>query len=189
MVSPRVSTERLLWRRMKSEKSIIVGLLALLLYSCGGVAPQRPSQRKGQTPEADSTQLAIMEMNLQLAKAADRAVLEAAQAQEESYALYEGSAWMHIYSKGDETQRLAHKGTVCTLYMRIYTLDGRQLEDSEGTYTIGKYELPTCIEQNIRELRPGAHVRLFAPFYTAFGAQGTAHIPPYENVMIDMEWK
>ena len=170
-------------------RELVISGLALLLFSCGGVAPQRPSQRKGQTPEADSTQLAVMEMNLQLAQAADRAVLEIAQAQEEPYALYEGSAWMHIYSKGDETQPMPHNGSVCDLHMRIYTLDGRQLEDSEGTYTVGKYELPTCIEQNIHELRPGAQVRVFAPFYTAFGAQGTAHIPPYENVRIDLEWK
>lgn len=174
---------------MKNEKGLIVGLVAMLLYSCSGVAPQRPSQRKGQTPETDSTRLAIMEMNLQLAKAADRAVLGASQAQDEQYALYDGSAWMHIYSKGDETQQAAHNGSLCTLHMRIYTLDGRLLEDSEGTYTVGKYELPNCIEQNLHELRPGAHVRIYAPFYTAFGAQGTAHIPPYENVMIDLDWK
>ena len=161
----------------------------MLLYSCGGVAPQRPSQRKGQSPETDSTQLAIMEMNLQLAKAADRAVLETAQAQADSYALYEGSAWMHIYDKGDETQLVGHYNSVCNLHMRVYTLDGRPLEDIEGTYTVGKYELPNCIEQNLRELHPGARVRMYAPFYTAFGAQGTAHVPPYENVMIDLEWK
>ena len=166
---------------------VLIGWIAALLYSCGGVAPQRPSQRKGQTPQADSAQLALMELNMQLAKAADRTVLEIAQAQEEPYALYEGSAWLHLISAGDETQAAPHYGSICTVHMRIYNLSGQLLEDSEGTYTVGKYELPTCIEQNIREWHPGARVRMYAPWYTAFGAQGTAHVPPYENVMIDLE--
>lgn len=128
-----------------------------------------------------------MELNRQLAKAADRIILEIAQAQKEQYALYDGSAWVHLYNAGDETQDAPRHGSVCTVYMRIYNLNGQLLEDSEGTYTVGKYELPTCIEQNIRELHPGARVRMYAPWYTAFGAQGTAHVPPYENVMIDLE--
>ena len=161
----------------------------MLLYSCGGVAPQKPSQRKGQAPEPDSAQLALLEFNMQLAQTADRAVLEKAQAQDESYALYDGSAWLHIYSIGNEGQDAPRQGTACTLHMKIFSLDGKLLEDSEGTYIVGKGELPNCIEMNIHELHPGARVRIFAPWYTAFGAQGTAHVPPYENVMIDLEWK
>lgn len=124
---------------------------------------------------------------MQLAQAADRTVLETAQAQEEQYALYDGSAWVHLYSAGDETQASPRPGSACTVHMRIYNLSGQLLEDSEGTYTVGKYELPACVDQNISEWHPSAHVRLYAPWYTAFGAQGTAHIPPYENVMIDLE--
>ena len=174
-------------RRKARNKLVWIGLVALLLIGCNGTAPQRPSQRKGQTPEADSTQLAVMELNMQLAKAADKAVMEAAQAQEESYALYEGKTWMHIVERGDEELDKPDFGQVCGVHMRVYTMDKQLLMDTEGTYTLGKSELPAGVEWNIRELNHGAKARLYVPWYTAFGPQGTAYVPPYENVIIDIE--
>ena len=52
---------------------------------------------------------------------------------------------------------------------------------------LGKNELPMAVEWNMDELHPGGMARMYAPWYTAFGQQGTAHIPPYENVMIEIE--
>ena len=54
-------------------------------------------------------------------------------------------------------------------------------------YRIGKKELPQAVEENIGELHHGAQARLLAPWYTAFGLRGTDRIPPYENVIIDIE--
>ena len=160
---------------------------ALLLMGCGGTAPQRPSQRMGQAPEADSTQLALLELNMQLAKAADRAVQEVALAQEETYALYDGPAWVHINARGDEQQALPRLGQTLIVRMFIYTLNGKLLEDTEGSYTLGRHELPQGVEPCVRELHPGGSARLIVPWYAAFGMKGTAHIPPYENVIIDLQ--
>ena len=161
----------------------VISIAALLLYGCGGPAPQRPTQRKGQMPEPDSAQLALMELNMQLAQTADQAVMAMAQAQEEPMALYESNVWMRILEQGNGTPSLEG----CIVHMRICTLDGRLLEDSEVSYVPGKRTLPTGVEDNIAGLSPGARVRLLIPWYVAFGAQGTAHIPPYENVMIDLD--
>lgn len=163
-----------------------LAVLLMLMVGCGGKAPQTPSQRKGQAPEADSATLALMEMNAQLAIAADKAVMDAVQTQEETYALYDGQTWMHVLEKGD-TDEILMPGQEYSMHMRIYTLDGRMLEDTDGTYRLAKAELPAGIDGTIRELHRGAKARLFVPWYMAFGPKGNEHVPPYENVRIDLE--
>ena len=168
-------------------RKALIGIIAILLVGCNGTAPQRPSQRKGQTPEADRAQLAMMELNMQLAKAADQTVMDAAMAQEEAYALYEGKIWIHIFDHGDTEREQIPFGQPCTVHMRIYSLEKKMLVDTEGTYILGKGELPMSIEWNLHELHHGAKVRMYVPWYTAYGRQGTEYIPPYENLIIDLE--
>ena len=71
--------------------------------------------------------------------------------------------------------------------MIVYSLDGRLLEDSEGIYMIGKLELPRAVDANIPDWHPGSKIRMYAPWYSAYGMKGTAHIPPYENVLIEIK--
>ena len=63
------------------------------------------------------------------------------------------------------------------------------ISDLHLGYTIGKQELPIAIEFSIREWHRGCRIRMFVPWYSAFGMQGTNDIPPYENVMIELELK
>lgn len=172
--------------RLEIRGLAVIGLMVLMV-GCGNKAPQIPSQRKGQAPKADSATLAMMALNAQLAQTADQAVMEAAQAQEEAYALYEGNIWMHIVDPGDMESAPLQAGKSCIVHMRIYTLDNRLLEDTEGTYMLGKNELPSGVEWMVYELHHGAQARLFVPWYMAFGAQGNTHVPPYENVRIHLE--
>ena len=169
-------------------KAGIIGILGLLLLAgCTHQAPQRPSRRMSQTPVADSATLALMELNQRLAQAADEQVARVAQSQEETYALYEANAWMHIFDHGDETRGLPSKNEPLTVHLRVMNMDKQLLMDAEGTYVLGKRELPEAVEQNIGELHHGGKARLFVPWYSAYGLQGTAAIPPYENVIIDIE--
>ena len=165
---------------------VIIGMLLCLLIGCGHQAPQRPSQRKGQTPQADSTQLALMGLNQQLTEAADGQLYQWAQAQSETYALYERGVWAVIMQPGD-SERPVQAGDECTLCMRVYSLTGRMYCDMERTARIGKYELPSAIDENITEWHHGARIRMAAPWYAAYGIKGTADIPPYENVIIELE--
>ena len=73
--------------------------------------------------------------------------------------------------------------------MRILSLEGQLYSDIEQTAHAGKYELPSAIDANITEWHHGAKVKLLAPWYAAYGIKGTDEIPPYENVMIELELK
>jgi len=162
-------------------------LFAILLVACTSSAPQRPSQRKSRSPEPDSAELALMELNYRLAQAADEQLAQLVKEQDERYALYDGSAWMHIFSLGDEHTSSPLPNEEWLIHMRVMNLEGRLLEDSEQTYRIQRHELPYAVDRNIDILHHGAHARIYAPWYSAFGIQGTANIPPYENVIIEIE--
>ena len=173
---------------MKVERSIVVFVLMVVMFvGCGHQAPQMPSQRKGQEPQVDSAALALLQLNQQLAETADRELTALAQEQDSAFALYEAGTWMRIMSKGDETTPTPQANEEWTIRMRVYDLKMQLLEDSEASYRIGKKELPQAVEENIGELHHGAQARLLAPWYTAFGLRGTDRIPPYENVIIDIE--
>ena len=167
-------------------RMIAFGVLCLLV-SCVGKGPQRPSQRKGTVPAVDSTQLALMELNQQLALAADRQISQLAQAQEENYALYERGVWATILEMGDSERENPQPEEQCAIHMRIYSLSGTLYSDIEQTFRVGRHEVPEAIDENIGEWHHGARVRLLAPWYAAYGLQGTDNIPPYENVIIEIE--
>jgi hypothetical protein len=161
--------------------------IALLFAACNSQAPQRPSQRTSRAPEPDSAALALLTLNQQLAQSADEQLLQLVQSLDEPYALYEGGVWMRIINRGDETVPAPKTGEEHIVRMRVYTLNGQLLEDSEGSYCIQKHELPPAVDMHICELHAGGKARMYAPWYSAFGLKGTDHIPPYENVIIETE--
>ena len=81
-----------------------IWIIACLIAGCTNTAPQRPSQRKGEAPKADSTALALMELNQQMAQAADDQLHRLAQEQSEPYALYERGVWAYVIDRGDAEQ-------------------------------------------------------------------------------------
>lgn len=164
---------------------IIAG--CLLLACCTHQAPQRPSQRKGEEPKVDSAQLALLELNRQMAIAADQQLAQLVQAQDEPYALCESNVWMTILERGDEEAGTPAPGEDWRVAMRVYDLKGRLLVDTEGTYRIGKRELPEGVEANIGELHRGGKAQMYVPWYAAYGITGTEDIAPYENVIIEIE--
>lgn len=169
------------------RSGLYILLLSVLLTACSQTSPQRPSRRIGQAPQADSTQLALLELNQQLALVADQQLTQLAQAQEETYALYDANTWMHVYTRGDESTPSPQANEEWTVHMLVYDLSENLLVDSEASYCIGKQELPRAVEMNMSELHHGAKARLLAPWYAAFGLRGTSQIPPYENVIIEIE--
>lgn len=159
--------------------------MAILLVGCGQQAPQRPSQRKGAAPQADSTALALMEMNQRLTEQADEQLLHLVQGQEPPYALYEHGTWARVLRTGDSQRPVKH-GEACSVHMRVYSLSGTLYSDTQTTVPVGKYELPPAVDENITEWHHGARVELLAPWYAAFGIHGSEHVPPYENVQIEL---
>ena len=168
------------------SKLLIVCMLCLLA-GCAGRGPQRPSQRKSQTPEADTSALALLALNQKMAEAADDELMQIVKAQEEHYALYEGNAWIHIISFGDKETESPKANEEWSMRMRVYDLNGRLLEDADRTFRIMRHELPYAVDLNIDILHHGAKAKMYAPWYSAFGVQGTEHVAPYENVIIEIE--
>ena len=160
--------------------------MAVLLSACSNVQPQRPSQRKRAAAEVDTAQLVLLEMNRQLAEAADEQIQRMAREQSESYALYEHGVWAYVEDRGEADQPI-QAGDELTLHMTVFSLAGKRYTDSELTVRAGKYELPAAIDDNITEWHHGAQVRLFAPWYAAYGMKGTEYIPPYENIIIELK--
>lgn len=158
--------------------------IVVLLVACSPTAPQRPSQRKSVAPQPDSTQIALLELNQQLTEAADRQLASIASAEDTTYALYERGTWATIREAGEGEP--VRPNEECTIHMRAYSLSGKLYIDIEQTARIGAQQLPQAIEENITEWRHGAQLVLLAPWYAAFGIKGTEHIPPYENLRIEL---
>lgn len=188
MVLRQVNIAAMCWNRIKIYL-ILLPCFGLLFCSCGHQVPQRPSQRKGQEVQVDSTALALMELNQQLAMSADKQLAAFVKTQEETYAFYDANTWVTILNHGDENSAMPKSGEEWVIRMHTYDLEGNLLLDSEGTYCIGKQELPLAVEANIHEWHRGAKIRLVAPWYAAYGLKGTKEIPPYENIIIDLELK
>ena len=93
--------------------------MLLLLAECTPPAPQYPTQRKGQTPKADTAALALLELNRKLTLAADEQLMTIAWAQEEHYALYDCNVWMHIFDTGDELTETLREGETVTVSSSI----------------------------------------------------------------------
>lgn len=161
----------------------VIGMLLCLLVGCGK-GPQRPSQRKGESVQTDTAQLALMSLNQQLAQSADEQIYRWVQTQTEQYALYEHGTWGTVLRTGEGNLQ---PGEECSVHMRVYSLTGKLYCDIEQTAHVGKYELPNTIDANITEWTHGASLKLAAPWYAAYGIQGTAQIPPYENVIIELD--
>ncbi len=174
---------------MRNGAISLIVLVGLLLVACGKPAPQIPSQRKSSAPAVDSAALALMELNQQLAMTADQQLAQFAQTQEEQYALYEANTWMYISENGDTNSSSPAPEEEWTVHMRTYTLTGELLIDTEGSYRVGKCELPQAVDANMGELHHGAKARLLAPWYSAYGLHGTDAVLPYENVIIELELK
>ena len=85
-----------------------------------------------ETPQADSAQLALMELNRQLAAAADRQLAQIAQAQDVPYALYESNVWMTVLDRGDEEKGSPQPSEEWVVGMQIYDLSEHLLVDTEG---------------------------------------------------------
>jgi hypothetical protein len=125
-----------------------------------------------------------MAFNQGMTESADEQLASIAQADSLPFALYERGTWCAILSPGEgET---VQRGEECSLHIRTYSLSGKLYTDFVQTALIGAWKLPAAIEENITEWHHGARLVLLSPWYAAYGIQGTEHIPPYENLRIEI---
>lgn len=177
---------------MKTSIIYIFVLCALVMVACRqkSKGPQKPSRWMGKEIAVDSTQLALLEFNQKMVVAADKLLTEKAQQAEEEYALYENNTWIYFLQRGNEADSVPMRGDKWTIRMLVYSLETGQLFiDVLREFQIGKGELPIAVDNNITEFAHGARARMLVPWYAAYGIQGTDEIPPYENLIIEIDIK
>lgn len=137
----------------------------------------------------DSAMLRMVRMNEQLADAADRAMATWIGLQPGEWVQMECGAWLQkdrSANKEGVASRIAD-GTRVELRMKVYTLDGRMIEDVERTVVKGREEgVPQAVVEALEEGLPKA--RIACPWYCGFGARGDERVGEYENVQIEF-WK
>ncbi len=162
--------------------------LILAFAGCTPQAPQRPSQRSGQTSPSDSITLAMVELHQRLADAAD---IELNRYIKEHpgqwFSQDDGSWWMR--QRGGEADR-QKGGEAERLQIRLITrdLEGKLLSDVEGEYELGKCQLPEAVESviTLNFKLSTFNFKVLAPWYVAYGSQGNDAIPGYQNVIIEV---
>ncbi len=150
-----------------------------MLMACGKTQPQRPTF-KNRPQEADSTVVALVEVNQRMAADADSRLARYAT---EDYALQEEGYWvsgLHDIETGfsDSTQ-------VC-VRMQVYDTEGNLYEDRHETFCVGKTGDMRVLDPVLRQLHRGDSVSILAPWYMAYGSLGSQVVPPYTNVRIEL---
>ncbi len=150
-----------------------------MLMACGKTQPQRPTF-KNRPQEADSTVVALVEVNQRMAADADSRLAHYAT---EDYALQEEGYWvsgLHDIETGfsDSTQ-------VC-VRMQVYDTEGNLYEDRHETFCVGKTGDMRVLDPVLRQLHRGDSVSILAPWYMAYGSLGSQVVPPYTNVRIEL---
>ena len=171
--------------------------MALTAVSCNRTAPQRPTQRTSEPPEADSTVMSVLEVNRRMACEADKILLEMADSLHRTtgteYAQLTCGEWMSKRSAEERDRNMyadtPHFKEKWIIRLRTRRLDGTLLCDTEGTYSIMKFELPLAVENAVPEMHAGETATILAPWYSAYGAHGNEYVAGYENVIFEVTLK
>lgn len=167
------------WRLVVS----VMWVALALLTSCQRTAPQSPSYRSSRPTDTDTALLALMQANQHLADAADRDVSGyIRRCGIDDYARLENGLWVRKPLPHDTV--LHPRGQQVQLRIEVRRLDSTLLLDSHTEYTLGQGGLPVAMEELVAAVPSGDSVQAAAPWYAAYGAQGTQGIPPYENIAL-----
>ncbi len=83
------------------------------------------------------------------------------------------------------------KDKPATMDYSIYLADGKLIQSSVGqtpfTFTLSKRPLITGVTEAIMKMRQGGKVRLFIPYYLAYGENGGGPFPPKADVVFEFE--
>ena len=101
-----------------------------------------------------------------------------------TYVLDEFGFW---YSKTIKQQtELLQTGEAISIHLLMAELNGLILADIEDVFAVDSGDLPTAINRCLRQMRRGEQMRIVAPWYTAYGIEGTNIIKPYTNLVITL---
>ena len=158
----------------------VIGLL-LLLVGCNKT-PQ-PVRHLGNDTQPDSLLMAQLYFNQRMINEADKQCLEYIKHDTlHTYAQDEFGFWYTILQH--TTQDSLQKGQHLDMHIQIFELNDSLVADIKENLQIGSGELPMAINKALNNLRKGEQIQLIAPWYTAYGVEGTSIIKPYSNLRI-----
>lgn len=163
--------------------NIIFALLIIFVVgnSCKPQRPQIPTYKSGREQTIDSTTLHLIELNQRMALQADQQLLQYGT---NGFTLDDLGFWV----KGAyEPKQPVAIGEKVYVHMQVYGLDGVLYKDEEVRLEVGKQETITVITEMLPRMEKTQHVTILAPWYIAYGSMGSAVVPPYTNVRIELE--
>ena len=161
---------------------LVMGYGLLVMVGC--TQQPQPVRRLSEKQEPDSALMAQMAFNMQMASAADKACSNWVKNDSTTYALDEFGFW---YSKtinlyADSLQA----GDAASIHLQMAELNGQMLADIDDIFTVGSGDLPVAINRSLKQMGRGEQMRIVAPWYTAYGIEGTQLIKPYTNLVITL---
>ncbi len=161
-------------------------LLALLTQTYTGCRPTpQPVKHLNQKQEVDSVTMAQLQLNTHLAEMADKECQKVIQEDSiNTYAMDDFGFWYTktLISHESELQEAQE----ITLHILINSFDSTLISDSKITTHLGANNLPIAITRSLKMMRIGEQMRIIAPWYTAYGVEGTNIIKPYSNLLITL---
>ena len=145
---------------------------------------RQPQKAKllGEEEHIDSISMAQMQFNIHMADAADKECKIFVQKDTFQYAMDDFGFW---YTKTiDNRADTIQNGQEISLHIQISEIGGRLLSDSKHIYIMGSGELPIAITRSLKMMCIGEQMRVIAPWYTAYGVNGTSVIKAYSNLLI-----
>lgn len=156
-------------------------LLTLLLMGCNK-SPQ-PVRHLGAESQPDSMLMAQLYFNQRMTDEADKQCLEYVKHDTlHTYAQDEFGFWYTLLYQ--TTQDSLQKGRYVDIHIQIYELNDSLIADVKENLQIGGGELPVAINRALHNLRQGEQIQIIAPWYMAYGVEGTSIIKPYSNLRI-----
>ena len=158
----------------------VIGLL-LLLVGCNKT-PQ-PVRHLGNDTQPDSLLMAQLAFNQQMINHADIQCLKYIQNDTlHTYAQDEFGFWYTILQH--TTLDSLQTGQQLDMHIQIFELNDSLIADIKENLQIGDGELPLAINRALHNRRLGEQIQIIAPWYTAYGVEGTSLIKPYSNLRI-----
>lgn len=167
-------------KNIHKSASWIVLLLGILLVGCH----RQPQQARhlGEEQEVDSITLAQLQFNQHMAEAANKVCYAVVEADTLQYTMDFFGFW---YSKTITTELDSiQKGENIELHVQIHEIGGELISDIKSDFTVGAGDLPLSIVRSLKMMRKGEQMRIIAPWYTAYGVEGTSIVKPYSNLVI-----
>ena len=170
---------------MKTVLRLSLVCVLCVLVGCNKQPQQVRHLHEKQEP--DSAMMEQLRFNLHMADAADKLCQQAVDSDTLTYALDEFGFWYAkmLRTSGDTIKT----GQSLTLHMIISELNGPTIADVEDVFTVGTGDLPISINRSLTMMSMGEQMSIIAPWYAAYGVEGTKLVKPYTNLRIVINTK